>query len=83
MDGHRAVTRSNLSSGRGVGQDPEVVDDPELDVLGLLADDPELDDPELDDPEPDDPDADDPEPDALELDPEPPPLFGAGRESVR
>ena len=68
------VTRSNLSSGRGVGQDPEV-DDPALEVLGLLADDPE----------PDDPDADDPEPDALELDPELPlpSLFGAGRESVR
>lgn len=74
------VTRSNLSSGRGVGQDPEV-DDPALEVLGLLADDPEPDEPDPDDPDPEDPDADDPD----ELDPElpPPSLFGAGRESVR
>ena len=81
------MTRSNLSSGRGVGQDPEV-DDPELVVLGLLADDPEPDEPDPepdeldpDDPDPEDPDADDPD----ELDPElpPPSLFGAGRESVR
>ena len=76
------VTRSNLSSGRGVGQDPEVVD-PELEVLGVLglpADDP--DDPAALDP--DDPDADDPD-DPDELDPElpPPSLFGVGRESVR
>ena len=79
------VTRSNLSSGRGVGQDPDA-DDPALEVLGLLADDPEpdapeADDPEAEDPDPEDPDADDPD----ELDPElpPPSLFGAGRESVR